>query len=417
MGLERSQLRHSGCSCPSIMKNLLLALSPLIASCALNAEPELELDMDSDPALAVTAVISIHADAPPDLVAFREGTGAWRRATQVRPTEYTATVRGPYSVLGACAGSIQVSSRTLRDAPSVDLYCSPPAEPDVTAAGTMVQPGTVTLGLYGSSSSTANWSYSLQVPAGDYDQVAFTADRLTLRKNLSLRTNTTLPPLDLANATPFATATFTPTNSFPGETQSVSTFLVGPRLDPQARIYRGSLSNAKVAPSSLLAGDVTQEVSLRSELFVGTRYLLRSTRYPFKVGGATSFTYWDPMAGVTFGISNGRPMVSWTSRADMDYLYYSAYGANGASYTMDVTRHYLNSLRSKRLVFDVDTAPGFRPEWKLPVEFEHSVSAQAQLGTTSRVGYLLSDVINPGVLPASRVAAPERPSPRAALPL
>lgn len=150
---------------------------------------------------------------------------------------------------------------------------------------------------------------------------------------------------------------------------------------------------------------------------MGTRYLLRSTRYPFQVGGATSFTYWDPMAGVTFGISNGRPMVSWTSRADMDYLYYSAYGANGASYTMDVTRHYLNSLRSKRLVFDVDTAPGFRPEWKLPVEFEHSVSAQAQLGTTSRVGYLLNDVINSGVLPASRVAAPEHPAPRAALPL
>lgn len=397
------------------MKNLLLALSPLIASCALNAEPE--LDLEADPSLAVTAVISIHADAPPDLVAVREGTGAWRRATQVRPTEYTATVRGPYSVLGVCAGSVQVASRTLSDAPTISLYCQPPAPSDITVGGTMTQPGMVALGIYGTSSSTSNWSYSLDVPAGDYDLVATSSDRLLLRKNLSLRASTTLPPLDLAAATPFATATFTPTNSFAGETQSVSTFLVGPRIDPQARIYRGSLTSAKVAPSSLLASDVRQEVSLRSEATTGSRYVLRSTRYPFQVGGTTSFTYWNPMAGVAFGVSNGSPVVTWTSRADMDYLFYSVYGVSGASYSMEVSRNYLNASRSKRLVFDVASAPGFRPEWVLPVQYEHNVSAQAQLGTTSRMGYLLNDVVNPGVLPAARIAAPVSSTPRGALPM
>lgn len=399
------------------MKNLFLALSPLVASCAISAEPELELEAESDPALAVTAVISIHADAPPELVAVREGTGAWRRATQVRPTEYTATVRGPYSVLGACAGSIQVSSRTLSDTPTVNLYCQTPAPADITVSGTMAQPGTVALGLYGRSSTTPNWSYSLNVPAGEYDQVATSSDRLLLRKNLSLRANTTLPPLDLAAATPFSTVTFTPTNSFAGETQSVSTFLVGPRIDPQARIYRGALSGAKVAPSSLLSAEVRQEVSLRSESTVGSRYVMRSTRYPFQVGGTTSFTYWNPMAGIAFGLSNGVPMVSWTSRADMDALFYSVYGVSGSSYSMEVSRSYLSTSRTKRLVFDVASAPGFRPEWVLPAQYEHSVSVQAQLGTTSRVGYLLSDVVNAGVLPAASLAAPTRAAPRGALPM
>lgn len=398
------------------MKKILIALGPLIAACALSTEdPELERELESE--LSAATVISIHADAPPELVAVREGTGAWRRATQVRPTEYTATVRGPYSVLGACAGAIQVSSQTLQDAPTVDLYCAPPAPADITATGSMVQPGTVGLGVYRRSSTTPSWSYSLQVPAGDYDQVATTADRLMLRKNLSLRADTALPPLDLAAATPFSTTTFTPTHSFAGETQYVATFLVGPRLDPQAQIYRGPLTGAKVAPSSLLSSDVSQEVSLRSELLSGTRSLLRSTRYPFQTGGATSFSFWDPLAGVTFGTSNGRPMVSWTSRADMDALFYAAYGANGEAYTMSVSRSYLKAMRSKRLVFDVTGAPGFRPEWRLPVEYEHSVSLQAQLGTTSRVGYALNDVVNAGVLPAARGAAPARPAPRGALPM
>lgn len=399
------------------MKNLIFALSPLIASCAVTAEPELEFEAESDPALAVATVISIHADAPPELVAVREGTGAWRRATQVRPTEYTATVRGPYSVLGACAGAVQVSSRTLSDAPTITLYCQQPAPADITVDGTMAQPGTVALGIYGRTSTTPNWSYSLQVPAGEYDQVATTNDRLLLRRNLSLRASTTLPPLDLAAATPFSTVTFTPTNSFAGETQSVSTFLVGPRIDPQARIYRGSLSGAKVAPSSLLSAEVRQEVSLRSELATGSRYVLRSTRHPFQPGDPTSFTYWNPMAGVTFGVSNGLPVVSWTSRADMDYLFYSVYGASGSSYSMDVSRNYLRWLRTKRLAFDVASAPGFLPEWTLPVQYEHSVSLQAQLGTTSRVGYLVNDVVNEGVLPAVRLTAPPSAAPLGALPM
>ena len=386
----------------------LLSLAACAESVDLDNDPE-EGSIEEGVLLARPVVISIHADAAPALVAYREGVrGAWRAATRISATEYQARVRGPYTMIAACDlgyPSVQMVSQTPADGADLQVYCAPYQELPYVASGTMVQPGQVSLGGWRRSSTRANWAFELFSGEGDKDLVAATADRVHIQRALPVHGNLTLAPLDLSSqGSALDTVTFTPTNSFAGETPYVSTFIMSPRIDPQAQIYSGPMTGAKVAPAAVLGGDVTQEVSLRSQLVDDTHFLLRSARHPFRAGDATSVTFWDPFTGYHFAVDQGVASVSWRARADMDYAYLSLSSANGGIYDLFATRNYLQATRVRKLTLDL-SAPGILPQWLPTFDTEYQATLSSNRGTTDRVGFSYTETFNLGVYPPALTGA------------
>ena len=372
------------------MKYSLVALACLSA-CLDSKEP-----VDPEPTSKRT--ISISTGVAPLLVAYREGTsGDWLAATKVSDAAYEARVGGAYSVMVVCAETVQITSWTLEDALMVKGYCAVPETP-LTVTGTMKQPGRVTLGAATTASVNEDWTFTLRVPAGAADLVAVSTDRIYVQRSLAISSNLTLPAIDLSTqGTALVDAAFTATNPRAGEVLSAATLLVSPRLDPQAQIYRGAMTAVKVVPSSLLGGDLVQEVSLRAQLLAGARQSMRTSRRPFRVGDDTSVTFWDPLPGHAFLIDQGRATLSWASRAELDTLSLSVSASNGWSYSVSASKNYLTDTKLTKLAIDLE-APGFLASWRPNLGAEYQMSLFAQRLKPIVESYSAEDTFNVGAL-------------------
>src|SRR5262245_23661493 len=114
-------------------------------------------------------VIHFSVRQPPELVAFREGSGAWRPATTMSSTSFEAEVRGPYTLLVVCAEQIpkvgdvdtfawetwQIG-RTLDDSLELPELCTTSPDNHVIT-GHMAQAGRVELDWTSDISDVDNW--------------------------------------------------------------------------------------------------------------------------------------------------------------------------------------------------------------------------------------------------------------------
>lgn len=385
-------------------------LSCSIAACGDN------IDVDGDAPLPVEVTVKITADVAPALVVIREGLqGPWRAANSLTTTTFEAEVTQFYTVLAVCpealGAGVQVSSRALRDDAKIVISCALP--PDTfTVTGTMAQPGMVTLDGVRRTGTQPNWSFDFQVGAGTYDLIAVTGDRVAVQRGIDVAADVTLPaPIDVAlQGTALVDTAFTITNAVQGETTEIGVFMVTPHNQPQARLYLGPLTTAKVAPDSVLAFGEQQEVSVRSMHDDGTRSVTRTARRPFRAGSSTAFTLWNPFADFRFVVEQGALAATWTTRSEVSYLFFQVYGAVGSVHSFDFSRNYLSSTRRNRLELEIGDVPGFDPRWRLDLTQEYVREMSADLRTIDLWGMTFNERVNAAGSSTLR-RAPDRATP------
>jgi len=175
-----------------------------IAACGDNAAP-VELDVE------------VEGDATVALIAYRDGDGPWRVPRVVsrmgNDTFYVLQVATEYEAQVVCVGFDGLTVNTvygMRDdtSPGVGCFYGAPAAP-VTAfavTGEMVQPGTVYMDSQDqrhTSSTTAPWSFTLQVPQGIHDLVAVPdasspVQNVVIRRGQDVEGAIAAPTIDLA---------------------------------------------------------------------------------------------------------------------------------------------------------------------------------------------------------------------------
>ena len=150
--------------------------------------------------------LSIHA---------RSDDGGWRELELVdasaRVHEIPICAVDTFSVVVACEDDLALmgSARTLRqfkttpdEAKVMYQWCgwngeAGPAPATFDIEGSMVQPGTVSIGLLGSWGQTENWTFSISAPAGVHDLIAIGEERIALRRGIRVESRVELEPIDL----------------------------------------------------------------------------------------------------------------------------------------------------------------------------------------------------------------------------
>jgi hypothetical protein len=296
----------------------------------------------------------------------------------VSPLAFQAKVGGQYVVAVVCEDltnrmvDLYQEARTLDDPREVLQTCNlagPPAGGRVT--GSMAEAGTVSIATVNARSTTGDWAFDLGPRTGTFNLVASSADRIAIRRGISVMGDVALSPrIDLGQeGTPLALTGFAVTN--PTMTEAVSVNIALSTSSTFATIYRGSIDAARIAPGSILAANDRQTASVRA--VEGNRF--RSLRRPVGVGMNAPFTFPEPI-GERFSIDGGQAAASW-ARLLPSLSYFSigvqSFGDEKAPqvfHTLSLTPAFLAATGLDRAA--IDTAiPGFKPEWVIDLSREH----------------------------------------------
>lgn len=345
-----------------------LLLSNLLVACGDNGPVPPDVPPE-------TPTITITSDQVPSLVAFRDGLDAsWQPATMKTPTIFEAEVHGPYVVTVVCEDQTTGRSRTLQvagtldDAHKLTLSCDVPAmaPSEHAITGHMVQAGHVQLGSSSDSSAKADWDFQLSAANGSYDLIATTAERIVVRREVEVKADLVVAPVDVAaEGTALVDVAFTAPNAAPDETLAVSVDLATPTTSLLARVYLGPAATAKAVRNSALIATDAQIVAVRATS--GTK--LRELRRPFRVDDDTAFTLPIAFGGVQWALEHGQLSTSWTALPPLDQLGMSA-GSSAPDGTR-VTKHdlqlsplFLAETGITHIAIDTEI-PGYKPEWRI----------------------------------------------------
>lgn len=358
---------------------------------------------DDDAVSPVT--VTITTDITPPLVAFRDGLdGAWQLATQASPTRFEAKVTGPYFFAVVCEqmfGDIILtqSGRTLDDEREANIKCDFRPAASHFVIGRMVQPGRVQIGNGIASATLPDWTFGISVPAGTYDLMARTDDRILLRRGVAVTGDVMLTPaLDVGQGgAALATVAFTATNAEPFETLAASVHLAqAPGITP-FDVYRGPIATARVAPDSALAATDAQTVSIQATAGYGLRALQR----PFRIGGETKYTLPDLISGVVWNVEGSNISLSWTSVPELDLFSVAVSGMPTGSprvhsLGLDLSPRFLAETGVTRAIVDTGL-PGFKPEWKVDFGRQYSRALLVQRSTDDELATTsFTEQLNPG---------------------
>jgi hypothetical protein len=334
----------------------------------------------------ITTTITITSGLPLALVAFHDGLdGRWETATKKSSTAFEIAVHGPYVVAAVCETGIGAggftwqAARTLEDPHEVLVPCNTSRVRHMVT-GRMTQDGWVQLGQDASRPVRTNQDFQLPVPDGTYDLIATTADRIAIRRALTVRADLALtPPVDVTQeGVPLVDISFTVPNAEPDDTLEVAVGLLT-AANPviPARIYTGPPATAKAAPGAALTTTDIQSASVRA--VKGPQ--LRSLRRPFQMGGDTAYTLPPPIGDPRWTIEDGQLVASWSSVPDGDRLFVEASASASPfnAYTLDISPGFLAAVRVTRVVLDT-RLPGYKPEWQINPTVSYTRRLFAQQG-------------------------------------
>jgi hypothetical protein len=247
-----------------------------------------------------------------------------------------------------------IQASTFSDGAAVVTPCvnfTAVATATATASGTMVQAGSVSIGLT-KSSATANWPFSITIPKGMHTLLAVGAGKAIVQRDLDLEANTTLPAIDVSAGTALAPLSFTPTNAATGATletrlrEALATDFV---LLP---IVAGTTANT--LPSSLLLNTESQSV----EMFALTDTSFQSADEAVDANTVTAIDFIPALTGVAFVTGK----VSWSSTLPAGDLEMWAFSSTNFNFMhLTPTASWLGT--KTELELDTTGIPGFRPEW------------------------------------------------------
>lgn len=358
------------------MPNPSFASSPLARTIARARSRSLALSLCTIPLVAACdeareAPISVKVSTvrAPEAIAFRDAfDGEWQTPTPTATGAYEFEVRGPYVVSVVCnAGngfiiSTRQIARTPEDGRELDMACEELPLSDATITGKMQQAGSVAVGGARDFSDLANWSFTFGVPAGTYDLIAFSDERISIRAGLAVTDTLDAGTVDVAQGAALVPAALSVTNAAAGELLEAQVLVSTPRTSA-GYIHLGTPATARVAPAELLTGDVRQSVELAA--YRGDN--VRSTRRDFRAGDPASFTLPEPLEGLAFDTGGGDLAATWPALPEHDAVRVSVAGStaddNSRKHALELSARFLAATAATGAAFDTDF-PGYQPAWR-----------------------------------------------------
>lgn len=343
--------------------SLALCTSPLVAAC--------------DDAREAPIFVKVSTVRAPEAIAFRDALdGEWQTPAPTSPGSYEFEVRGPYVVSVVCnAGngfiiSTRQLARTPEDSRELDMACEELPLSDATITGKMQQAGSVAVSDARDFSDLPNWSFNFGVPAGTYDLIAFSDERLSIRPGLAVTDTLDVGTINITQGAALVPAALSVTNNAAGELLEAQVLVSTPRTSA-GYIHLGPPATARVAPTELLTGDVRQSVTLAG--YLGDS--IRSARRDFRAGDPTSFTLPEPLAGLAFDTASGDLAATWTELPEHDEVSVSVSGTNpddkAREHTLELSARFLAATAATGAAFDT-AFPGYQPDWRPSYTREYS---------------------------------------------
>ena len=315
------------------------------------------------------------ATAQPDLVMVRDLDGPWTAAMPTHLGGYVAEVTGPYLATVVCVTMFETIyyetyqfARTPDDPREIVVDCDPDPARNVVVDGHMVQAGRVNLGIQLQRSETANWDYEFSAAPGKRDLVAFSTDRVALRRGIEIAApgpNVIAPAIDLATeGGALAPSPITIANAQNDESTSGSVRIANP--ETLAILYDGAPEAARAAaPDALIASD-DQVARVAAVKVAGTQsYTRQVLRHRFAAAAAT-FTLPDALPTVDLG--GDELAATWSALPAYDELVLEATSGIGPDpvliFEQRTSARFVAATASTSTSFDLDI-PGYLPEWTL----------------------------------------------------
>jgi hypothetical protein len=374
-------------------------------------------------------------------VAFRDNINPlWQLATQQTPTDFVASVTGPYWVTAVCeipfdtgGGTTLIerdvwqAARTPGDGLNLtsEVCFAPDPTPFHNVFGAMVQGGNVILGNNSENFPFSNWGFDLFVPEATYNLYADTADHIAIRRGIAVTADTTLtPPIDVnAEGVPLVNVAFTIPNAAPNSIHEAAVRIEQASATFPGPMYLGPAATAKAIPSAVLTAGDNQTASVREILnSTGdgyTRVTERSLRKPFHVGDPTAFTEPGPIVGTQWSMNGlGELAVGWNALPP-DLLYITDIEGNATGhpdpifYFADLSPAFLSATGVQKSLVDTNI-PGFHPEWKIDYTLGYTRDLIAQTALDGELGVIrttsVTDTVAPTAPVIGRRSAPSRPA-------
>ncbi len=335
---------------------------------------------DSPPAVNPLTTVDVDVGgATPTLIEYRDGKGQWTIPEMVFSQRYELDVTNDYDLVVVCAdgtGAFDAERllATAGDGPTQSIYCNG-AVADVsmaTVSGTMNQAGSVWLGN-GATSTTAPWTYHLDVPTGMHDLVASDGTRVVLHRALSITAAATEPTIDLATqGTAMTAVPFTIDNAADDDILTTQTYLLTNTDFSQVAFVPGS--TAETVPEAMLQANDFQ---------LAITYAANDTYNRWAVieqPTATDVTLLPRLSGATFDVAADHFRVTFGAlpAGDNVDLYANGIGTLAQEQHVSVSSAWLTATGSATIGFD-NTIPNYQAPWWLdPTAYGADFSATDQ---------------------------------------
>jgi hypothetical protein len=258
---------------------LRLGATALLAACGLPAVTDYTPPPPQAPAIVTVDTVGGTA---PRFAMYREGLdGPWQVPTRTA-TGYRIDVHDVYTFVSVCTTNgiaAQFYHATVSDGLTAQVSCatpgwSAPSERimEVPVAGTMVQPGMVSVGAdtsYYEQSAASNWSYLEYVEDSIYDVIATTTDHVEVMRDLAPAEGggtTSLPALDV-DGTGVAFAAISPSGvTSPTRSRALLSYAYttanGAQLVSTAEVQDAGNGAIQVVPASILQPGDQQQLAV-----------------------------------------------------------------------------------------------------------------------------------------------------------
>jgi hypothetical protein len=346
----------------------VISLSLAIVACG-DDKPGIDPDGDL-PGITIT----VDTVVAPNLIAFRDGlTGAWQTPVTKTPGTFELAVHGPYFVTIVCddllGGFVTVFqyARTPDDDHAIATSCEGTLASNAHLTGHVVQAGEVAYGFSSTGSDIPNWDFDLVEPAGSYDVISTTTDKIAVRRNVAVSGTTALTPaIDIdAQGAAFVP---TPLTSDATAAESVRASVLFFTSSSLVFGYRGDPAGAILMPDSVLVPADHHNVTIRATTTAGTTTATRSLRRNFRAGASTAFALPPALGPVQFAVANGALITTWSTlppnRDAIDVVVdsFSEDGTKSWFHDLEVSNNFAATTSTATLDLDI---PGFQPAWRI----------------------------------------------------
>jgi hypothetical protein len=344
--------------------------------------------IDAPPQQGGPNVVTLQLFSDPDLIVYRDGSGPWMVPTASGQGIYDLHVTDAYQVVVACSSTgvagnedSEQLNATFGDGAHQYMFCdassSSTAPTTFAVTGQMAQAGTVIVGGVSQKSNTAAWSFSLAVPMGTHDEIAFDGLKMQITRDIAVNAAVALPNIDVAtNGTTYTKPTLALTGLGTGDTTQTQSILY--TNNDYVQLSQTTNATAVLAPDSLLGQNDFTELDVNVTNMTAGTFRGAST-YD---NTTTAFTLPAVLTGVTFGTA--APITAqWGTLPAASNAYLSAESFTSTTFTaqrVSATQSWISETNATSLAFASD-APSYDPAWNVDpttgyLSFEISLDSQ-----------------------------------------